>query len=103
MKDLLAPDETVISPYYMRQLLQYGIKLGEAQNTDMSPEGLLREAEVGIFMKISMDIASHIFFVPSVSSPNSKQSNHNPLGHLEFPCIHSLVYRHLIGFRGLTI
>ncbi|KAG6900175.1 hypothetical protein C0993_001887 [Termitomyces sp. T159_Od127] len=38
-------DETVINPYYMRQLLEYGIKLGQAQNTDMSPERLLREAE----------------------------------------------------------
>ncbi|KAF5382419.1 hypothetical protein D9615_002978 [Tricholomella constricta] len=46
VKDLLASDETVINPYYMRQLLQYGIKLGEAQNADMSPEALLREAEV---------------------------------------------------------
>jgi len=45
VKDLLAPDETVINPYYMRQLLQYGIKLGEAQSSDMSPETLLREAE----------------------------------------------------------
>jgi serine/threonine-protein kinase TTK/MPS1 len=46
VKELLAPDETVINPYYMRQLLQYGIKLGEAQSSDMSPEALLREAEV---------------------------------------------------------
>jgi CRISPR/Cas system-associated protein Csm6 len=46
VKDLLAPDETVINPYYMRQLLQYGIKLGEAQSSDMGPEALLREAEV---------------------------------------------------------
>lgn len=45
VKELLAPDETVINPYYMRQLLQYGIKLGEAQSSDMSPEALLREAE----------------------------------------------------------
>jgi CRISPR/Cas system-associated protein Csm6 len=47
-KVALAPDETVINPYYMRQLLQYGIKLGEAQNSDMSPEALLREAEVRV-------------------------------------------------------
>ncbi|KAG6903125.1 hypothetical protein C0995_004672 [Termitomyces sp. Mi166 len=38
-------DETVINPYYMRQLLEYGIKLGQAKNTDMTPERLLREAE----------------------------------------------------------
>ncbi|TFK40564.1 kinase-like domain-containing protein [Crucibulum laeve] len=45
VKDLLASDETVINPYYMRQLLQYGIKLGEAQNGGMDAETLLREAE----------------------------------------------------------
>ncbi|KAG6844604.1 hypothetical protein H0H87_005538 [Tephrocybe sp. NHM501043] len=39
-------EETVINPYYMRQLLEYGIKLGQSQNADMSPENLLREAEV---------------------------------------------------------
>lgn len=50
MKDLLAADETVINPYYMRQLLQYGIKLGEVQNSDMTPESLLREAEVRPFL-----------------------------------------------------
>ena len=30
----------------MRQLLQYGIKLGESGTTDVSPEALLKEAEV---------------------------------------------------------
>ncbi|GLB38489.1 putative protein kinase superfamily protein [Lyophyllum shimeji] len=45
VKELLAPDETVINPYYMRQLLQYGIKLGESRSADMTPEALLREAE----------------------------------------------------------
>lgn len=53
MKELLAPDETVINPYYMRQLLQYGIKLGEAQSSDMSPEALLREAEVSGGLSLS--------------------------------------------------
>ena len=48
MKNLLATDETVINPYYMRQLLQYGIKLGESGTADMSSEALLREAEVGV-------------------------------------------------------
>lgn len=46
VKPTLAADEAVINPYFMRQLLQYGIRLGEAQNSDMSPEALLIEAEV---------------------------------------------------------
>ncbi|KAF9013500.1 kinase-like domain-containing protein [Cyathus striatus] len=45
-KDILAADETIINPYYMRQLLQYGIKLGEMQNSSaVDPDTLLREAE----------------------------------------------------------
>ncbi|EGN97999.1 hypothetical protein SERLA73DRAFT_169084 [Serpula lacrymans var. lacrymans S7.3] len=44
IKERLAHDETIINPYYMRQLLQYGIKLGQ-QGTAMDPEELLREAE----------------------------------------------------------
>ena len=63
-KPELAEDETIINPYYMRQLLQYGIRLGQQQNSaDMSPEDLLREATVrlptllsfrrrGILMKV---------------------------------------------------
>lgn len=46
-KPELAEDETIINPYYMRQLLQYGIRLGQQQNSaDLSPEDLLREATV---------------------------------------------------------
>ncbi|KAF8817037.1 kinase-like protein [Phlegmacium glaucopus] len=45
VKDLLEPDESVINPFYMRQLLEYGIKLGISQGGDMDPESLLREAE----------------------------------------------------------
>lgn len=46
-KPKLAEDETIINPYYMRQLLQYGIRLGQQQHsTDLSPEDLLREATV---------------------------------------------------------
>ncbi|KAJ7134580.1 kinase-like domain-containing protein [Mycena epipterygia] len=44
-KDLLTDKETIITPYYMAQLLQYGIGLGQAQNTDSSPDALLKEAE----------------------------------------------------------
>jgi serine/threonine-protein kinase TTK/MPS1 len=46
-KPELAEDETIINPYYMRQLLQYGIRLGQQQNSaSMSPEDLLRKATV---------------------------------------------------------
>ncbi|KIM89317.1 hypothetical protein PILCRDRAFT_813244 [Piloderma croceum F 1598] len=45
-KPELAQDETIINPYYMRQLLTYGIKLGQQrQNVDMDPDQLLKEAE----------------------------------------------------------
>ncbi|KAI0304371.1 kinase-like domain-containing protein [Multifurca ochricompacta] len=44
-KPELAEDETIINPYYMRQLLQYGIRLGQQPNSgDMSLDDLLREA-----------------------------------------------------------
>lgn len=47
-KALLASDETIINPYYMRQLLEYGIKLGQqAQAGDIDPAHLVKEAEVG--------------------------------------------------------
>jgi serine/threonine-protein kinase TTK/MPS1 len=45
VKELLAPDETIINPYYMRQLLQYGIKVGQSQSAEVDPEELLRDAE----------------------------------------------------------
>lgn len=46
-KPVLAQDETIINPYYMRQLLTYGIKLGQqTQNADMNPDELLKESEV---------------------------------------------------------
>ncbi|KAF7979685.1 hypothetical protein HWV62_41693 [Athelia sp. TMB] len=49
-KPELAHDETIINPYYMRQLLTYGIKLGQQQqNADMNPEELLKEAEVPLY------------------------------------------------------
>ncbi|KAF9077612.1 kinase-like domain-containing protein [Rhodocollybia butyracea] len=46
MKDLLRPDETVINPFYMAQLLKYGIQLGQAGQTFKDdPEGLAKAAE----------------------------------------------------------
>jgi serine/threonine-protein kinase TTK/MPS1 len=46
VKPSLAQDETIINPYYMRQLLQYGIKLGATQGESMDQDALLKEAEV---------------------------------------------------------
>ena len=45
MKDMLAPDETVINPHYMRQLLLYGVRLGREK--DLNADQLLHDAEVG--------------------------------------------------------
>ncbi|TFY74872.1 hypothetical protein EWM64_g9140 [Hericium alpestre] len=44
-KELLAEDETIINPYYMRQLLQHGIRLGHAGRSDKAMEDLLLEAQ----------------------------------------------------------
>lgn len=45
-KPQLAQDETVINPYYMKQLLEYGIKLGQqAQSGAIDQEYLAKEAE----------------------------------------------------------
>lgn len=44
-KELLASDEVIINPHYMCQLLQYGLRLGQ-QNTELSPEALLKEGQV---------------------------------------------------------
>ncbi|KAJ3564564.1 hypothetical protein NP233_g8215 [Leucocoprinus birnbaumii] len=41
----LGEDETVINSHYMKQLLQYGIKLGTEQGGNMDADALLREAE----------------------------------------------------------
>lgn len=43
-KPSLASDETIINPYYMKQLLEYGIKLGK-QSGNIDPENLAKEAE----------------------------------------------------------
>ncbi|KAG1729941.1 kinase-like domain-containing protein [Suillus lakei] len=45
-KPQLAQDETIINPYYMKQLLEYGIKLGQqAQSGEIDQEYLAKEAE----------------------------------------------------------
>jgi len=49
VKPKLADDETIINSHYMRQLLEYGIRLGAEQGADMSHEFLVREGEVCTF------------------------------------------------------
>ena len=61
VKDLLEPDESIINPFYMRQLLEYGIKLGLSQSGDIDPESLLREAEVHHFSFILGDSCVYLF------------------------------------------
>jgi hypothetical protein len=65
VKDLLEADETVINPFYMRQLLEYGIRLGQSQSTDMDPESLLRDAEVYVFVCRLVAIYVDLFYIYS--------------------------------------
>jgi serine/threonine-protein kinase TTK/MPS1 len=51
-RDLLAADETIINPYYMRQLLEYGIKLGLSGTAPSTEEELQRDSEVCRVMPI---------------------------------------------------
>jgi hypothetical protein len=63
VKQLLAHDETIINPYYMRQLLEYGIKLGkESKGTELNSEALVREAEVRTIFLISWHVHKRIIF-----------------------------------------
>ncbi|KAF4577158.1 Dual-specificity kinase, spindle pole body (SPB) duplication and spindle checkpoint function [Pleurotus pulmonarius] len=41
----LAPDETIINPHYMRQLLQYGIRLGQTSDANADEDALMQDAE----------------------------------------------------------
>ncbi|KAF8917110.1 kinase-like domain-containing protein [Mucidula mucida] len=42
----LAPDETIINPHYMKQLIEYGIKLGQQKPAGVSNDWLEYDAEV---------------------------------------------------------
>ncbi|KAJ4491323.1 kinase-like domain-containing protein [Lentinula edodes] len=46
IKDLLKPDEAVINPFYMGQLLRYGIQLGLAGQSLEDPQDMAKAAEV---------------------------------------------------------
>ena len=76
-KPSLKHDETIINPYYMRQLLSYGIKLGQqTQHTDMDPDELLKEAEVRLLLSL-IPFISDLFH--SAWWRNSRPSNHSPV------------------------
>ena len=62
VKDLLEPDESIINPFYMRQLLEYGIKLGVSQNGEINPDSLLRDAEVYLFSFVLDDSCVYLLF-----------------------------------------
>lgn len=68
VKDLLEPDESVINPFYMRQLLEYGIKLGSSQGGEMDPESLLRDAEV--YLSLTIINGNIVYLLYSVLWPN---------------------------------
>jgi hypothetical protein len=77
-KPELAEDETIINPYHMHQLLQYGICLGQQQNSaNMSPEDLLREATVRFHTLICSRGFSDDILLLMISgwSQRSKQSH----------------------------
>jgi len=46
VKDYLGEDETIINPFYMKQLLLYGIKLGQALRGNITDDQLLQESQV---------------------------------------------------------
>ena len=46
VKDYLGEDETIINPFYMKQLLLYGIKLGQALGNNITDDQLLQESQV---------------------------------------------------------
>ena len=79
MKDLLEPDESIINPFYMRQLLEYGIKLGVSQNGEIDPDSLLREAEVYTFSHLSLVIVVFTFFIAPCGRTKRHQLKHQNL------------------------
>ena len=49
LKELLGPEETVINPHYMRQLLEYGLRMAAHQG----PIDLEQEAQVRFLVYLS--------------------------------------------------
>jgi len=49
VESLLKADETIINPYYMGQLLEYGMKLKADKNAQIDSDFLVKEAEVFVY------------------------------------------------------
>ena len=78
MKDLLGPDESIINPFYMRQLLEYGIKLGVSYNGEINTDSLLREAEVYLFSFVLIDSCVYLFFIVPCSRTKRHHLKNQP-------------------------
>lgn len=51
----LAPDEAVITPYFMRQLLSYAINLGQSHmGEEIDTDYLIRDSEVSFVLFLSV-------------------------------------------------
>jgi len=63
LEDLLGPQEVVINPHYMAQLLAYGMNLGRSHPTGWDQDDLDREAavSVGVFDVVHSLIPSLLF------------------------------------------
>ena len=82
----------MINPYYMRQLLHYGIKLGETQTSDMSPESLLQEAEVCCLLASPLS-PPLIFYARLPTAPRSRAQIDSTIGFFQLhqPC-HCIIH-----------
>lgn len=104
MNELLGENETIINPYYMRQLLQYGMKMGEAHGGSMDSEALQKEAEVGIFSIVF--VLGLITTAPIASrgrAPLCSQAIHDDSRNITFKFFgHSLIPNFLLKYEHLS-
>ena len=49
----LGPDETIINPHYMMQLLVYGLRMGQQSDVEWNEETLMKEGEVSAFLLVT--------------------------------------------------
>jgi hypothetical protein len=84
-KSTLAPDEAVITPFFMRQLLSYAINLGRSHTSEeIDTEYLIRDSEVCLFPKLVL--YSALTLISGWLQNFSLYRIHNPHGHLERHC-----------------
>ncbi len=60
LEQLLRPDETIMNPHYMKQLLKYGIQLGLQHMSELPEEKLESEAQVGVLCDTYMLCATGV-------------------------------------------